>query len=139
MIRPFTLGDLTQVHKLIAELGYKASLEETTERFSELTNLPQHGLFVLDNNGVKGWIHLEKIFNLIMPIKVQIKALVVDENERSKGYGRELLEFAALWTKDSGVSTIYLSTNITRDRAQAFYLKTGFTKVKTSHFFEMNI
>jgi GNAT superfamily N-acetyltransferase len=50
-----------------------------------------------------------------------------------------LLNAVREWAKTNLVSTIYLSCNIIRDRAHAFYLREGFIEVKTSHFFEIEI
>lgn len=139
IIRPMTREDIQVVQKLAIELGYPDSVEVLQERLQELLVLPHHRLLVLDDLGPKGWIHLEKTFSLIAPVRVQIKALVVSEKERGKGFGKSLLKEAMAWGKDSGVSTIYLSANIIRDKSHTFYLKNGFSKKKTSHFFEMKI
>lgn len=138
-IRPMTHQDIEVVQKLAVELGYPDSLEVVQKRFQELVVLPFHRLLVLDDRGIKGWIHLERTFSMIAPVRVQIKALVVSEMERGKGFGKALLNEATAWGKDSGVGTIYLSANIIRDKSHAFYLKNGFSKKKTSHFFEMKI
>lgn len=109
------------------------------ERFNDLSSLNNHGLLVLEDGGVKGWVHLEIVYDLIEEKKVEIKALIVDENSRSKGYGHALIKAAREWTKQNKLNTIYLSCNTMRDRAHDFYLREGFTKVKTSHFFETKV
>lgn len=138
-IRPMIQADMKVVQKLAVELGYPDSIELLEERFTNLLELSFHRLLVLDDGGIKGWIHLEKTFSLISPIRIKVNALVVTEKERGKSYGKALLENAKVWAKETGVSTIYLSANIIRDKSHAFYLKNGFSKTKTSHFFEMKI
>lgn len=132
-------NDLLLVGAMSDQLGYVVETHELLERFEALYSLENHALFVSDDDGIKGWIHLEVVFDLIEEKKVEVKALVIDENARSKGHGSELLQTAREWAKTYGVSTIYLSCNILRERAHAFYLREGFTKIKTSHFFEAKI
>jgi GNAT superfamily N-acetyltransferase len=130
---------LAGVGALSNQLGYPVNLSALEARLEELSSLPHHGLFVIEDDGVKAWIHLEIVYDLIEEKKVEIKALVVDENERSKGHGHALILTAREWAKTYLLSTIYLSCNIIRDRAHAFYLREGFIKTKTSHFFELKI
>lgn len=139
IVLPMSSGHLKMVGALSDQLGYSVALPELCERFKELSRLSHHALFVVVDEEVRGWMHLELVSDLIEEKKVEIKALVVDEKERGKGFGRLLINSAREWAKTYRVSTIYLSCNIIRDRAHAFYLREGFRKVKTSHFFELNI
>ncbi len=138
-VRPMNRNDLISVGAMSDQLGYPVEGQTLLERFDVLSTLPNHALFVSEDAGIKGWIHLELVFDLIEEKKVEVKALVVDENVRSQGHGNELLKVAREWAKTYGVSTIYLSCNILRERAHAFYLREGFKNVKTSHFFEAKI
>ena len=137
-IKPMELKDLERVCTLTEELGYKASRSELQERFEEIRHLKNHVLLVASED-VQGFIHLEVATNFIKEKRVEIKALVVNENSRGQGIGRALLKAAAEWARSNRVSIIYLSCNIIRDRAHAFYLREGFIKKKTSHFFELEI
>lgn len=135
IVKPMELKDLPSVTRLCAELGYPASPDEIKVRFLELQTLPNHLLMVIGDG--QGWIHLEIVFDLIEAKKVEIKALVVDEKFRGQGLGKKLLQASREWAEKNGLDTIYLSCNIIRDRAHAFYLREGFIKNKTSHFFEL--
>lgn len=139
VVNPMELKDLESVARLSAELGYTCPLEEFRSRFLEISALPHHKLMVVRTSEVQGWIHLEIVTDLIEPKKVEIKALIVTEENRGEGSGKKLLEEAKTWVKSQGLDTIYLSCNIKRDRAHAFYLREGFIKQKTSHFFELTL
>ena len=134
-----TEDDISVVQKLAVELGYPDSVEAYLGRFRVIKDLPSHRLLVLENEGIQGWIHLERSFPFISSGRIIINAMVVTEKSRGLGFGKALLEAAKTWAKDSSVGTIYLSSNINRDKTHAFYLKNGFTKTKTSHFFELKI
>jgi GNAT superfamily N-acetyltransferase len=139
LVRPMNRNDLEAVGAMSDQLGYPVDSADLNVRFEELSKLPNHALMVCEDSTVKGWIHLEAVFDLIEEQKVEIKALVVDESSRGRGTGSHLVKAACEWAKTYGVSTIYLSCNIIRDRAHKFYEREGFIKVKTSHFFEMKI
>jgi GNAT superfamily N-acetyltransferase len=132
-------NDLVAVGALSEQLGYPVEMQQLMARFEHISSLGHHALLVTGDHEVSGWIHLEAVSDLIEETKVEIKALVVDENMRSKGVGTVLVQAAKEWAKTYGSNTIYLSCNIIRDRAHAFYEREGFTKVKTSHFFELKI
>ncbi len=130
--------DAEDIQKLVIQLGYEASPEAIESRFNLIKNDPHHAVLVVEDQGIQGCIHLEKTFSLLYEPRVQIRAFVIDEKIRGKGLGKALLSHAINWARNSKINTIYLSANISRDRSHAFYLKNGFTKTKTSHFFEMN-
>lgn len=133
------LNDLKRVLELAGQLGYPGELKDFETRFQSLVALPSHSLWVYADMEVEGWIHLERVLDLIEEEKVEIKALVVSETSRGKGIGKALLIQAREWAKTYRVSTIYLSCNIIREKAHAFYEREGFKKVKTSYFYEAEI
>jgi GNAT superfamily N-acetyltransferase len=134
------LMHLGPVAALSNQLGYPCSVADLSYRFKLLNANPQQAMIIAtEGDKVLGWIHLEAVLDLIEEVKVEIKALIVDENARGKGIGRELVKSAREWAKTNQISTIYLSCNIIREKAHAFYLKEGFQNVKTSHFFELKI
>ena len=139
-IEPMQIHHLPDVLILSAELGYPGIYENLQLRFEIISRLKNHALFVTSaNKAVSGFIHLEAVDDLIEERKVEIKALVVSDSERSSGIGHDLIKTATEWAKLYGVDTLYLNCNILRNRAHEFYEREGFKKVKTSHFFEMNI
>ena len=58
-----------------------------------------------------------------------IRDLATLESERSKGYGKQLLDFIADYAKAQGCSRVNLHTRLHREDAQRFYEdKAGFEK-----------
>ncbi|MDQ6596240.1 N-acetyltransferase [Bacillus salipaludis] len=47
--------------------------------------------------------------------------LVTDEEKRSKGYGKKLLNFVHLWAKENGFGIVSLSSGLQRGDAHRFY------------------
>jgi GNAT superfamily N-acetyltransferase len=61
---------------------------------------------------------------------VWVCELVTDSNERSKGYGEELLSFVEDWSKENGYELVSLSSGVQRLDAHRFYEeKMGYDKV----------
>jgi len=54
--------------------------------------------------------------------------LVVDENNRSKGYGAELLEYVHNWAADNDCVAVELESGLWREDAHRFYLDLDYEK-----------
>jgi (aminoalkyl)phosphonate N-acetyltransferase len=133
-------SDLLHICDLSAQLGYSVDLARIQERFSLLDLSPYHAFFVYrEAEQILGWLHLEKVFDLIEEFKTEIKVIVIEKGQRGKGIGHSLINTAKEWSKIQGTNIIFLNCNIIRPQAHAFYLKEGFKQVRTSHFFELNL
>ncbi len=131
---------LNQVTKLSDQLGYPVTESDLEGRFQKLILSKRHGFFVyVRNEIVLGWIHLEIVEDLIEEDKVEIKAIIVDENFRGNGIGKALINAAEKWAKTYQLHTIYLNCNILREQTHKFYQQEGFTQYKTSLFFEKRL
>lgn len=139
-ISPMKESHLPEVMKLSEQLGYPVAISELETRWKKLSSKYRHGFFVYEENkNILGWIHLEVVEDLIEEDKVEIKALVVEENSRGTGIGKALIASAEKWAKTYQLHTIYLNCNILRERTHNFYIREGFSNYKTSHFFEKKI
>lgn len=54
--------------------------------------------------------------------------LVVDEDNRSKGYGAKLLEYVHNWAADNDCVAVELESGLWREDAHQFYLDLGYEK-----------
>lgn len=132
--------DLPQILQLATQLGYPSHVSELEKRYIELTKHSHHSIFKYEESDkILGWMHLEKVYDLIEETKLEIKAIVVHEDTRGKGVGHALIEHAKMWGKQQGLHTIYLSCNILREQSHEFYKREGFSLSKTSHFFELKL
>lgn len=139
-ISPMNESHLPEVMKLSDQLGYPVTISLIAARWQKLSKKNRHGFFVYEENkNILGWIHLECVEDLIEEDKVEIKALVVEENSRGTGIGKALITSAEKWAKTNQIGAIYLNCNILRERTHSFYIREGFSKYKTSHFFEKKI
>ncbi len=57
-----------------------------------------------------------------------IYAMVIDEKQRGKGYGTQLIQEAIARSKKQGMKRVELDSGFQREKAHEFYLKLGFDK-----------
>lgn len=108
-IEPMTADDLPSVNALAEQLGYRNSFDDVSARFQQMLNDSHYGLFVArdDEREVIGWIQInaEPTTLLIGPC-ADIAALIVDQDHRSKGIGRELINAAESWARSRNLPTV---------------------------------
>ena len=131
-IRAMKETDVHPVCILAKQLGYECNDGQFFGRFSILKQNDNHSLWVIESpdTGVVAWMHLEKVYGLINPPRLQVRALVVDENHRRKGLGKRFVLYAESVARTEEMPQIYLTSNIIREDTHAFY---------KSYFFELFI
>jgi GNAT superfamily N-acetyltransferase len=136
-IRRMRTSDIHAVAGLCGQLGYPATVDQITARWSLLDSDSGHPVFVAaDGDRVIGWLHVAHRLLLEYDACAEICGLVVDERERGAGVGRALVAAAEAWARAAGVRTIRVRSRVERDRAHTFYERDGYTRVKTQHVFE---
>ena len=71
--------------------------------------------------------------NLVYGRNLYVDDLVTAENERSKGYGRELLAWLRNIAVEKGCKAFQLDSGVQRKRAHEFYLREGL-ELSSYHF-----
>jgi len=83
-----------------------------------------------------GWIEVAITYHLQSEPFVLIGGLVVQDGLRGLGIGKRLCEQAEAWTRTMGISIVRVTSRSTRADAHRFYLRDGYTEIKTSKVFE---
>jgi GNAT superfamily N-acetyltransferase len=139
-IRPMTTDDSAVVADLCGQLGYPSTRDQILERFADVERHANGALFVAEDDGhVIGWIHVAMVALLEADLYALIEGLVVDETRRSQGVGAALLESAERWAREDGCRVMRVSSRIQRERAHAFYERSGYVRIKTQHAFEKRL
>lgn len=130
--------DVVVIIKLAKQLGYNVCLSYASHY---INNLPmQHHLLVAEiDEQVAGWINGQIEQTLISEGRLAISAFVVDEQHRSQGVGRLLLEAIEDLARQQGMSKIVVHSNIIREQAHRFYLRYGYVIDKQSYVFKKMI
>jgi GNAT superfamily N-acetyltransferase len=140
-IRRVKLADAEAVAALSGQLGYEASPEDLRQRIAKLAGCEDNqAVFVACMTGeyarLVGWIDVAITYHLQSAPFVLIGGLVVQDGLRGLGIGKRLCEEAEAWTRTRGISIVRVTSRSTRPDAHRFYLRDGYTEIKTSKVFE---
>src|SRR5579875_1406990 len=92
-LRNISVGDAKQIQLLSQQLGYNLSLSETEGQIRLVLERNDNCSFVaIADEKVVGWIHGFIAIRIETKPFVEIGGLVVEENYRGKGIGKELIE-----------------------------------------------
>ena len=115
--------ELQEAYCLLTQL-YSDLSEDRFER--ELPAMREDGyrLFGLYENGtLRSVAGVNVVTNFANGRHVYLYDLVTEETDRSRGYGKALLEFVERWGEQRGCSTVKLITGTDREKAHEFYGK----------------
>lgn len=136
VIRKFELFDAEGISRLLVQWGHPVSLRKTVDTLKRMEASANEALFVAEiNPAVVGWIHVAEKPGFDEKRSAEIFGLIVDEDFREQGIGKELIEAAKYWAKQQGYERLVLRTNTLRIEANRFYPAIGFQLHKQQHVF----
>jgi GNAT superfamily N-acetyltransferase len=139
-IRRIELRDAEATAALSGQLGYESTPEETRRRIAKLADREEiQAIFVAciaKDKQLVGWIDVAITYHLQSEPFVLIGGLVVQDGLRGLGIGKRLCEEAEAWIRAKGISIVRVTSRSTRSDAHRFYLRDGYTEIKTSKVFE---
>lgn len=131
-IRPAAAADAAAIAALAGQLGYPASPDIVAARLARILPRQDQLLVVAEShNQVCGWLQAHSAEVIESGFRVEVLGLVVAEELRRKGVGRELLAYAEAWAVKLEARVVVARTNINRSASQAFYTARGYTLSKT--------
>lgn len=133
-IRPAEEGDAERIALLSFELGYPAPADVMRDRLAAARRDPAQAVLVVGRPAM-AFLHLRVVESLTSPRETEIEALVVDESARGQGLGRALVAAAIAFARERGCARVRVRSQVFRERAHAFYARTGFSPLKTQHVF----
>lgn len=133
IIRLARIEDTERIAELATQLGYPTTLEEMRHRLAQVLQIGDHAAYVAELDGrVVGWGHVCVRPLMQVDRAAEIEGLVVDDACRGQGIGRLLIQKIERWVCEKGCDTIYVRSNIIRERAHGFYQGLGYENIKTS-------
>lgn len=136
-VRAATASDAGALAALSGQLGYPADASMIAARLARIEGHDAGGSWVaLDTGGaVCGFARaLAQHFVIDEPF-VELAALVVADTARGQGVGAALLRVAEAWALQQGFSSIWVRSNVIRQRAHRFYRREGYTEIKRQAVF----
>jgi GNAT superfamily N-acetyltransferase len=140
-IREMRLEDAEAVAQLTTQLGYQRNTGEIAGWITQASrgNAEQIAFVACVGEEVVAWIEVSIERRLQSEAFGMIGGLVVSDQARSRGIGRRLCERAEEWAREQGLGTLRVLSRSTREGAHRFYLRDGYTQVKTSLVFEKKV
>jgi GNAT superfamily N-acetyltransferase len=146
VLRQFKISKLEDRHlpmlvPLITQLGYPCVESELRTRIESILESKDDGFFVaLDGHDcVIGYLHTKVFKGLHYDLSAEIVTLVVDENIRGLGVGKELVKSAEKWATQKGFKSCWLFSKTDRQGAHNFYQNIGYVGENTSQRFEKTL
>jgi GNAT superfamily N-acetyltransferase len=128
------------VQQLSEQLGYPLSLIEIENNITEVTSKNDHVAFVaVIDKKIVGWVHAFRALFMESKPFIEIGGLVVDDEFRSKGVGKKLVERIQQWCMEKQISVLRVCSQFKRKEAHQFYLNTGFIEIKEQKVFRINL
>lgn len=106
---------------LMSQLRTELHVDEYLKLLNKMTKEGYRLFSLYKGNQMKSLIGLVIRTNFYNKSHVYIYDFVSNENERSKGYGQQLLLYTHQWAKEQGVEYIALESGIQRTEAHRFY------------------
>lgn len=133
-------ADAAALADLCTQLGYPSGPQEIAERLDALDRQTDTVVCVAEaGQQVIGWVQGTLTELLVAARYVEIGGLVVDEQHRSRGIGRQLMAAAEQWARDQGCTEVRLRSNVIREGAHCFYEALGYRCIKTSLTFQKDL
>ncbi|SEA16684.1 N-acetylglutamate synthase, GNAT family [Thalassobacillus cyri] len=135
MIRKAELEDVGELARLMTVLSYPTTKQEMAVRFAKIKMKTDYQTYVYEENerllGMIGMVHGFRYEG--NDTYIRVVAVVVDEEHRGKGIGKQLFDQAEKWGKAKGAGAVILNSGNRPERAatHSVYEHWGFVKKST--------
>jgi GNAT superfamily N-acetyltransferase len=140
-IRSPQRGDFARMAELAGQLGYPCTQNEVQARVEAIQRSRQHAVYVAEDPAgqIIGWIGVYVFYSVELAPFAEINGLIVNEDNRSCGVGKLLLDAAEKWARSMGCEILSVRSNVIRKRAHQFYTNNGFELAKTQNEFRKRL
>lgn len=120
-------GEIDRIVPLVEKLDdYKISLEELTERFSEMVKQNYECAVVVFNNEIVGVCGLWFCTRHYAGKSVEVDHVFIEEAHRNKGLGKTFFKWIYNYVTQKGCKTVELNTYVSNYPSHKFYYNEGF-------------
>ncbi len=126
---------------LAGQLGYPSTAAQVRMRLGEMTDSNQYAVYLAELPGgeIAGWVAVYMFRTVVLDTCAEISALIVDQQIRSQGVGKILLDAAEAWARSRGCTAMSVHSNVKRERAHGFYERNGYEWTKTQKEFHKRL
>jgi GNAT superfamily N-acetyltransferase len=139
-VRLLTTDDAEAAADLCSQLGYPNSPDDLRQRIEDTSRSADRvALAAVLDGQIVGWIDAAIERHLQSSACAVIGGLVVRDDARGLGIGRRLCLEVEDWARSQSIPVVRVRSQIKREDAHRFYLRDGYSKVKTSLVFEKRL
>jgi len=127
-IRSLKKEDLPQLLPLFDQFGYPTNIIELEARYERFTSIEGYGIAICEiNNKIVGFIAWSKsLFFAFDKVRYHIEALIIDENYRKRGIGKDLMFYVENQAKGNAVIDLTSGVRRAEDGTHDFYKAIGY-------------
>lgn len=119
-------SELEQVYPLMKELRPHITLQNFLDIYQQSHKTTGYEIAALkQDNQILAIMGYRILFDYVHGKHCYIDDLVSSEQQRSKGYGAQLLKYAEQFAQSNGCTGLRLCTGIENERGKKFYEKNG--------------
>ena len=138
-VREALQSDAQRIASLALQFGYEVPVLHVQRRLRDMDSKTAVFVAVVPRAGVVGWIGVTESTSITSSNRAEVEGLVVEDEYRSNGIGRLLLDAAESWARQRGCTSLRLLSNIIRERAHQFYQRAGYDILKTEYVFQKQL
>jgi GNAT superfamily N-acetyltransferase len=127
--------DAEALAPLLRQLGYDNSAASIAETLDSIHATQGKVLLAKYSGRVVGCLHALIDVRLAEGTFAEFVSIVVDENFRGRGIGKNLMRDAEAYLKNEGCQNLRIRANTIREESHSIYLSQGFDLVKSQHIF----
>lgn len=141
MIREVRKEDAKGIYDLYREvMGYDYPVSKIETRIDDILNDNNNYVFIYElNNKVVGIIETVIKYSTHEDPFLTINTLAIDSEYQGQGIGSKLLDYIEEFASSKNLASIWLGSQIKRNRAHDFYLNHGYTIIKQHKIFNKKL
>jgi GNAT superfamily N-acetyltransferase len=135
ILQPETDEQILATHAVMSQLRPHLSADDYLQRVRRMMRTDGYRLAAAaDDDGVARGVAGYRFIEMLYCGKILVvDDLVTDEDTRSRGFGKQLLDWLVELARERGCEQLHLDSGVQRHRAHRFYFREGLV-VNAFHF-----
>lgn len=127
-IKLLSVNDVDDIIVLTQQLNPEMDIEVLKSRQKDMFSYENHYCFGCYSDGVlvgvfSGWLTVR----LYSGKQLELDNVIIDQSIQSKGFGKQMLDWAENWAKEQGCLSVELNTYVHNSRSHKFYFNQGYS------------